>query len=89
MHLKDRVLSVFAVDFLLRPEDYVGELLVCHVCESVVFDPKARLLGQCGAHRASGFVPRSDEPAEEEVGPPPPFFEEYESDSAIPLTRVR
>jgi hypothetical protein len=93
MNLRDRVLSLFAVDFLLRPEDYVGDLLVCSSCEAVVFDAKARALGHCGAHRASGFMPRHEEPFErigfEPIEPPRPFFEDYESDRAIPLTRVR
>ena len=56
MLLKDRVLSLFAADYLLRPQDYVGDLVVCSKCRTVVFDPAARPTGYCGAHRISGFV---------------------------------
>jgi hypothetical protein len=62
MILRDRILSLFAVDFLLRPEDYAGELFVCRMCEQVVFDSAARSLGQCGAHRTSGIVARVQVP---------------------------
>jgi len=55
MLLKDRVLALFAADYLLRPQDYVGDLIVCSKCEEVVFDPAARQTGYCGAHRISGL----------------------------------
>lgn len=56
MLLKDRVLALFAADYLLRPQDYVGDLVICAKCEKVVFDPAARQTGYCGAHRISGFL---------------------------------
>jgi hypothetical protein len=56
MRLKDRVLALFAADYLLRPRDYTRDLAFCARCERVVFDPAARQTGQCGAHRISGFL---------------------------------
>jgi hypothetical protein len=91
MHLAERVLSLFAVDLLLYPEDYSGALVICPLCEAVVYDPEARALGQCGAHRPSGLVHRIDQVLIELPHAPTmdAFFDDYESDSAIPLTRVR
>lgn len=45
--LRARVLSLFAVDCLLRPADYRNLLLACPRCESVVFDAAARDAGRC------------------------------------------
>ena len=56
MLLKDRVLALFAADFLLWPQGYVGDLVICSKCDEVTFDPAARQTGCCGAHRISGFV---------------------------------
>jgi len=59
MRLRDRVLALFAADFLHAPEAY-GALYVCHRCELVAFDPAARELGTCRAHRrVSGFVTKA------------------------------
>jgi hypothetical protein len=55
MRLRDRVLALFAADYLLRPRDYKS-LAICARCERVVFDPAAGQTGQCGAHRIRGFV---------------------------------
>jgi hypothetical protein len=40
--LADRVLSLFAVDYLSRPGDYESELSVCPACETVSFDASTR-----------------------------------------------
>jgi hypothetical protein len=56
MLLRDRVLSLFAADYLLRPADYRRDLAVCTRCDAVVFDRAARDTGHCGAHRIRGFV---------------------------------
>jgi len=48
--LADRVLSLFAVDYLARPGDYETELFVCPMCESVSFDANARKSGMCANH---------------------------------------
>ena len=45
--LADRVLSLFAVDYLVRPGDYESELSVCRVCGTVTFDEAARARGGC------------------------------------------
>jgi hypothetical protein len=87
MQLRERVLSLFAADYLLHPVEYAGDLIVCPTCEAIVFDAKARALGQCGAHRTSGFLDRAE--ILEKVPDSPGFFEDYESDSAIPLMRMR
>jgi hypothetical protein len=81
MQLRERVLSLFAADYLLRPGEYTGELVVCPTCEAIVFDAKARAMGQCGVHRTSGFVERQHTPVAKAS------FDE--SDGAIPLTRMR
>ena len=60
--LADRVCSLFAVDALLRPEDYERELFVCGECESVSFDAYARARVACPAHAPhSGVVELSPE----------------------------
>ena len=51
MRLTDRVLSLFAVDYLIRPVDYASDLLACLACGAVAFDASARSSGSCGAHR--------------------------------------
>jgi hypothetical protein len=56
MLLTDRVLALFAVDYLLCPAEYVRDLVVCSKCQAVVFDRVARQKGYCGAHRISDFV---------------------------------
>jgi len=58
MRLRDRVESLFAADYLIRPKDYVTDLTVCHRCESVLFDSEARRRGDCGMHRPSGVTER-------------------------------
>jgi hypothetical protein len=60
--LRSRVLSLFAVDRLMRPNDYKKLLLACPRCESLVFDENARIEGRCCAERiaGSGVRRRSD-----------------------------
>lgn len=57
--LADRVLSLFAVDYLARPGDYESDLFVCTKCETVVFDEIARSRNVCdhGVHH-SALAPR-------------------------------
>jgi len=52
--LHGRVLSLFAVDCLVRPADYSSLLLACPRCESIVFDARAREQGQCCGDRIVG-----------------------------------
>jgi hypothetical protein len=56
MRLAERVRSLFAADYLLRPQDYERDLTICAKCEGVVFDATARQTGCCGADRISGFL---------------------------------
>lgn len=57
--LADRVLSLFAVDYLARPGDYEATLFVCATCETVAFDETAHAQGGCnhGLHQ-SALAPR-------------------------------
>ena len=55
--LADRVLSLFAVDYLTNPADYDSELSVCPECKSVEFDAFARTRGLCTRHGNSLAVP--------------------------------
>jgi hypothetical protein len=48
--LADRVLSLFAADYLTRPHAYELELSICATCGSVDFDVLARTRGVCGRH---------------------------------------
>ncbi len=50
--LADRVLSLFAADYLTRPSAYEIELAVCATCRSVDFDAIARARGVCGRHNS-------------------------------------
>ncbi|HEY2514642.1 MAG TPA: hypothetical protein VGI39_27445 [Polyangiaceae bacterium] len=47
MRLSDRVVSLAAVDYLMRPADYLALLSVCGVCQAVSFDAQDRVRGQC------------------------------------------
>lgn len=58
LRLRDRVRSLIAADYLSVPYAY-ADLFVCHRCESVVFDERAKQAGVCRRHRISGAVPRS------------------------------
>jgi hypothetical protein len=50
--LADRVLSLFAVDYLARGADYETQLFICRQCENVCFDELARTTGLCHEHGA-------------------------------------
>jgi len=54
--LADRVLSLFATDYLTRPGDYEGELFVCRECESVAFDEETRRRDVCPNHSAPSMA---------------------------------
>lgn len=58
--LADRVLSLFAADYVARPLDYEDRIAVCTACCSVSFEPGARTSCKCGAQRtmSSGVRPR-------------------------------
>jgi hypothetical protein len=66
MRLRDRLRSLFTADYLNAPYTY-AELFVCHRCEAVVFDDRAKQLGICGSHRISGVVPRDDRAHDDET----------------------
>lgn len=55
--LADRVLSLFAADYLVRPQDYENDLAVCRKCGVVEFDSVCRARGVCGRHGSGMFVP--------------------------------
>ncbi len=55
MLLLDRVLSLFAVDAMLRPRDWTEALFVCSRCDAPVFDRDGRETGKCMLHR-SGVI---------------------------------
>jgi hypothetical protein len=57
--LRGRVLSLFAVDCLVRLADYRSLLLACPRCESIVFDAEARAQGQCCGERGFGSGERA------------------------------
>jgi len=54
--LRDRLRSLFAADYMNIPYDY-AQLFVCHRCEAVVFDERAKRRGVCTSHLLSGIVP--------------------------------
>jgi hypothetical protein len=49
MRLAERVLSLVAADYLLRPEDYAG-LYTCEACGKVEIDAERAQMGVCDAH---------------------------------------
>ncbi len=53
MRLADRVLSLVAADYLLRPGDYETALYTCSACGLVEFDAARAALGVCRAHAHS------------------------------------
>ncbi len=50
--LADRVLSLFAADYLTRPDDYELELSVCSLCRTIEFDVEGRFRAACSRHRS-------------------------------------
>ncbi len=57
--LADRVLSLFAADYLTRPAEYENDFSVCAHCGMVDFDNIARLRGICHRHASGMFSPKS------------------------------
>ncbi|MBX3198852.1 MAG: hypothetical protein KF894_12005 [Labilithrix sp.] len=56
--LAERVLSLFAVDYLARPGDYESELTICLQCETVAFDGMAKARGCSHGMQHSALAPR-------------------------------
>jgi hypothetical protein len=57
--LADRVLSLIAADYIVRPFDYEDRVAVCRNCGVMTFRPDARAERDCGTHRSpSGIRPR-------------------------------
>jgi len=54
MRLEDRVMSLVAVDSLVRPLDYDTRLNVCQHCRAVSFSERDRALGLCPVHARLG-----------------------------------
>jgi hypothetical protein len=71
MSLLDRLLSLFAVDYLLRPAEYERSLRICRRCDAVHFEAREGGLGRdaacwrCG--RDSMVVPAGDVACETEI----------------------
>jgi hypothetical protein len=55
--LADRVLSLFAVDYLSRPGHYENDLSVCRICKAVEFDAVSHDRGVCHRHDSGMFTP--------------------------------
>jgi len=55
--LADRVLSLFASDYLAGPTPYETELAVCYRCARVSFDATARERGTCDSHGSGMYRP--------------------------------
>jgi len=53
MRLSERAISLIAVDYLVRPADYLGLISVCKECQRVSFDALCRVRQACHRHRAS------------------------------------
>lgn len=69
MRLRDRVESLLAADYMNAPVAY-SELMVCHLCEGIVFDATAKQLGICCHHkRDGGVVPRFEDAGGAPVDP--------------------
>lgn len=52
--LAERVLSLFAADYLIRPAAFEAELSVCSACKSVAFESPRGCARCCRRHRTSG-----------------------------------
>jgi hypothetical protein len=58
LRLEERAISLIAVDYLVRPADYLGLISVCHECDRISFDALCRVRRACHRHRASqGRIP--------------------------------
>ncbi len=51
--LRDRILSLWAADYLCATEEYEGYLGLCEVCEAASFEPLLRARGRCKDHNPS------------------------------------
>jgi hypothetical protein len=51
MRLADRVLALIAVDYFVRPADYLCLLSVCQTCDRITFDARAKAKRSCPLHR--------------------------------------
>lgn len=60
MRLEARVMSLFAVDYLLRPEPYTTDLSVCSACDLVSFDGAGRSCQRCGDRSRPSHVRGTD-----------------------------
>lgn len=56
MRLSERAISLIAVDYLVRPADYLGLISVCKECSRVSFDALCRARQICHRHRVSQGV---------------------------------
>lgn len=56
--LADRVLSLFVADYLIRPYDYEGDLLVCGQCQRVEIGTGRAAGTVCELHQGSLVAPR-------------------------------
>lgn len=57
--LADRVLSLFAADYLTRPAEYETDLTICAQCKKVEFDQIARFRGVCEDHAHASTPPQA------------------------------
>jgi hypothetical protein len=76
LRLADRVLSLFAADFLMRPHDYRARLSVCEYCKTVSFT------GEC-RHPQSGIFLRDGREISEEIACTVIFDEAIEDANAF------
>jgi hypothetical protein len=61
--LSERILSLFAADYLTRPPAFEGELSVCQACRIVEFDVTAHRRGICHRHQSGFFGLAGNRPA--------------------------
>ena len=51
--LVERILSLIAADYVVRPLDYEERVAICSTCKTVTFDADARACSDCDAHRST------------------------------------
>ncbi|HWL89629.1 MAG TPA: hypothetical protein VNO21_27690, partial [Polyangiaceae bacterium] len=64
LRLADRVLSLFAADYLMRPQDYRAKLSVCEYCRAVSFEkecrhPQSGIFSFEGGRELAGEMPQT------------------------------
>lgn len=84
MRLPERILSLIAVDFLVRPSAYEEELAICSRCSAVMFHRASRARGLCRVHSASGVHAR--DPVDSRGRPPRPTMATHPEDNEITRT---